>query len=153
MQTMNQLTQTAVKGQVDLHHGGNAISVVSDISQVADMVPGQAVSLVDGTSKIMSVAAVANSTTKCHGVILRNLQKSSFSTHDSFEIGINGAVVFMEASAAIARGAKVAYVATGEKVAAAIATNVVLGIALDKAAADGDLIRVMIAPMAVTETL
>jgi hypothetical protein len=49
----------------------------------------------------------------------------------------------MEASAAIARGASVEIVPTGIKVAT-LTTGTLVGVALDKAAANGDLIRVAI---------
>lgn len=153
VQKINQFAQKPEKGQVDLHHGGAAISVLVDTAQATPLVPGQAVKLVDSSSKMMTIVDAANATSKAHGVVLRNNQKSEFEAYDACEIGINGAVVQMEASAAIARGASVAYSATGAKVATAVATNVVLGVALDKALADGDIIRVMIAPLAVTETL
>jgi hypothetical protein len=51
-------------------------------------------------------------------------------------------VMYMEASAAIARGAPVMPVVTGSKVATATVGKTVIGFAFDKASADGSLIRV-----------
>jgi hypothetical protein len=51
--------------------------------------------------------------------------------------------MFMEASAAIARGADLEIVPTGVKVVTKT-TGTSIGRALDKATADGDLIRVLI---------
>lgn len=154
MQSPNQFAQTMEKGQLDLNRFSDVVTCRVSTSASASLVPGQAVTLADEAGKTISVIdGVSGPTVKAFGVVLRNLKQSEFAVNEMVEVAINGSVVYMEASEAIARGGLVAYSVTGEKVAEAVSTNEVLGIAMDKASADGDLIRVMLAPATVSQVV
>jgi hypothetical protein len=144
-QLVNQFAQSKEKGMLDLHMNSNIIPCRVKSDESAALTPGQAVKLVDTAEGNPVITAVDDAADDVFGFVAYNLKKNSFEANDNVEIAaLRNNVMYMEASAAIARGAKVMYVVTGEKVATATATNRILGIALDKAAADGDLIRVVI---------
>lgn len=140
----NQFALETVQGQLDLLAPGTVISGQVSASQATAIVPGQPLKLEDsagGTPKFLSLAADTDET---FGFMVRNIKDISRSASDSLEVAIAGAVMVMTAGAAIPRGAKVEVVAATSKVIKWAGANPVVGIALDKAAADTDLIRVYI---------
>lgn len=140
----NQFSQSVVKGLLDLRHNSQTLSVRVN-SGSADLVAGQAVKLVDAAGALPEVTAATADEDDIFGFVNYNNKSNTHGAGDMIEISFfRGNVMYMEASAAIARGASVMIVVTGNKVATATATNRVIGRALDKAAADGDLIRVII---------
>lgn len=141
---INQFGISANKGCLDLHKNSNTIACVVDSSQSTALVPGQCVTIVDSAGGSPKVIAQAADTGITFGVVNFSVKDASFAAGSAVEISMDHNVIYMEASAAIARGAKVMPVITGSKVATATTGKPVMGIALDKAAADGDLIRVMI---------
>lgn len=146
-QNPNQFKQSVEKGQVDLQMSlGTVMSVQVDAAQVAALVPGQAVTIVDSAGGIPKVIAAAADTNDIFGFVAYDFRKSSFAALEKCEIVFfRGGVMYMEASAAIARGAQVMPVISGQKVATAAGTGKrIIGRALDKAAANGDLIRVLV---------
>lgn len=141
----NQFALTAVQGQVDLGQvSGNVLSCQVDEAETATLVAGDAVTIVDSAGGVPKVLKVTANTAKPFGFLLRNIKDSGFGAGDRCEIGRVNTVVYMTAGAAIARGADVEYVAADTKVITSAGTNPISGFALDKAAADGDLIRVWI---------
>ena len=156
---LNQFNMENVVGSVDLETTGRVNAMTCRFKDVSDesdtLVPGQAVKLVDlGASDFLSPPIVDemadNNDGGALGVVIYSTKENSYTDNAIVQVATEGTVVFLEASAAIARGAKVAAVlaAPGEIVTAT--TEDELGIALDKAAADGDLIRVLIKPVAVS---
>lgn len=141
-QVPNQFRQSVVKGQLDLRMNPNTIPCQIDSGEAGTLIPGQAVKIVDNAGGVPKVEAIAADTDKIFGVIAYNIKNASFVAGDAVEISADGNVIYMEASAAIARGAKLMAVVTGSKVATVTGGKIVLGFAFDKAAADGDLIRV-----------
>lgn len=145
-QLSNQFAMTPEKGMVALSHGGTEMSYYC---QVADdestaLVPAQAVKLVDVAGKTIRVTAATAASDETFGFVAKSVKRDDFKADEILQVARTGSVIMMEASAAIARGASVMIVVSGQKVATQTAGNKVVGIALDKAAADGDLIRVEI---------
>lgn len=143
-QNINQFVQTPEPGDVDLQFHGSVVSGMVVSSQVVDLVAGQAVKLVDNASPIPAFASLAADTEAAFGFVVRNLKDQDFPAYSRLEIAMPGTVIYMTAGAAIARGAKVEVVSATNKVITNAGTNPVVGFAYDKAAADGDLIRVWI---------
>lgn len=143
---MNQFALQTVQGQTDESVLGTVVTCQISGSETATLVPGQAVKLEDSATAIPSVLALAANTDKTFGFIARTLKDQSFSatTNNTVEIALNGTLMYMTAGAAIARGAKLEVVYTTNKVITNAGVNPVVGWAFDKAAADGDLIRVFI---------
>lgn len=142
-QVLNQFQQAPVKGQLASSPNFNVISAVVDQDESGTLEPGQCVKIVDRAVPAVTVEAQDDAEAVSYGVVLYNIKQAGFVAGDPVEIALGiGAIVYMEASAAIAKGAQVSYVVSGEKVKTAAGAEVVIGYALDKAAADGDLIRV-----------
>jgi hypothetical protein len=141
----NQFGQLPVKGLVDLRYSLNTISCRVSSSESVALVPGQAVKLVDVAGGSPVITAVTSDFDSVFGVVNYNIRDASFAAGSAVEISSSLNIIYVEASAAIARGAAVMPVVTGQKVATATAAKTILGLALDKAAADGDLIRVILA--------
>lgn len=141
----NQFGQLPVKGLVDLRYSLNTISCRVSSSESVALVPGQAVKLVDVAGGSPVITAVTSDFDSVFGVVNYNIRDESFAAGSAVEISSSLNIIYVEASAAIARGAAVMPVVTGQKVVTATASKTILGLALDKAAADGDLIRVILA--------
>ena len=144
-QNSNQFVQAVEKGMIDLTINPAVISVQVDAAQGTALVPGQLVKLATtagGVPKVIASAAVGDDH---FGVVVFNRKTASFAANSMMEVACFGSVVYMEASAAITRGAAVAYSGAGLKVATAVATNTIVGKALDTAAGDTSLLRVFIA--------
>lgn len=134
-----------IQGQLDLTFNHQTIAAQIDVSSAGGLVPGQGVKLVDSLGGIPKVVEVAADTDDVFGIINYDMKKNVYNDYDKVELSFfRGNVMFMTASEAIARGAKVMLVVASKKVATATEGKRVIGFALDKAAADGDLIRVLI---------
>ncbi len=124
--------------------GSNVISAAVSADQVTALVAGQPVKIENsagGVPKVLALAANADSTA---GFVGYNLKDISYPANARCELALAGTVMYMTAGGAISRWGNVEVVYTTNKVIAAGGTNPVVGIAFDKAAADGDLIRVMV---------
>lgn len=141
-QLSNQFAQSVEKGKLDLRFNPNTIPCQVKSGESTPLVPGQAVKLVDSAGGVPKVTAITADTDEIFGIIPYHVQQSSFAAGEPVEVAAQGNVVYMEASAAIARGAKVMAVVTGSKIATATAGKTMIGFAFDKAATNGDLIRV-----------
>lgn len=149
-QNMNQFKQTASVGMLDLQTNPNpAVMTVrhnSEATSTNTIVPGEGVKLVDlgaddpGGVPFADKRAADSDGIK--GVKILNPKQNAVPVGDVFEIAGQGAVIFMEASAAIARDALVALVIATAGQVVTRTTEEVFGIAIDKAFAAGDLIRV-----------
>lgn len=143
-QTTNQFGQTQVAGDLDLQFPGNVISGQVYASEATALVAGQAVKLVDSAGGVPKVTALTSNTDAIFGFAVRNLKDTDFAAGTRLELAQMNATMYMTANGAIARGADVEYVYGTGKVTTALGVNPVCGYALDKAAADGDLIRVVV---------
>lgn len=144
-QAINQFAQGPVKGQLDPRLNLSTISCEVYASESVALLPGQAVKMVDSAGGVPKVTTCTVDEDDVFGFVNYSIKDSDFGAGDPVEVSIGvGNIMYMEASAAIARNAKVMIVPSGQKVATATSTNTIIGRALDKAAADGDLIRVAI---------
>lgn len=144
-QIQNQFNQSAEKGYLDLRFNPSVISCQIDATEAGSLLPGQAVTLVDSAGGIPKVIAATADTDNIFGFIVSDLKSKSFKAEDRCEIVFHrGSIMYMQSSAAIARGAKVMPVITGQKVATATAGKTAVGIAIDKATGADQIIRVLV---------
>jgi hypothetical protein len=141
----NQFIQTAEKGQLSLLEAINVVNCKVDTSETGTLVPGTAVKIKDIAGPSIVVEEADADTDAIFGFIPYSVKKNEYIANDWVKIALNMEVMWMEAGAAIARGAYVEYDVATVKVITSAGVNTVVGIALDKAAADADLIRVLIA--------
>ena len=149
----NQFAQTPVLGQVSMVVNPDVVPVRLNPSSTAVLQAGSAVKLITGTANEILVDACSGPTDgPVFGVILYNLRKNLYSAGDNAEVACNGSYIFLEASAAVARGVKVvttAATAGADPTVATVSvpsTQYVTGVAVDTAAGAGSLFRVKIAP-------
>lgn len=143
--TMNQIRQIPIQGQLDMRFNTQTVSGRIDTTSGGGLVAGQAVKMVDSASKVPSFVECAADTDDVYGFINYSIKDATFSVGESVEVSaLFGNFMYMTASAAIARNAKVMIVVASKKVATATSGKTIIGRAYDKAAADGDLIRVTI---------
>lgn len=144
----NQLTESIVQGALDLNFSNNLVSVQIDSTESGTLLPGTPVKMVDSASGIPKVIAATVNTNDILGFITYTQKDKNFVAGDACEIALvnGGCCMYMTASAAISRGAQVAVVISGTKIVTATSALRIVGIAFDKAAADGDLIRVLMLP-------
>ena len=142
-QAVNQFSMAALKGKLSHEVNPNtiAVQIVSDSSDT--LVPGDAVTLKDVAGKTILVDKSLVTEVPL-GFVIYTSKKSSFTAGDICEVALVGSIIYAEAEAAVARGASLEFVATGTKVKTNAGTNPISAVALDKAATDGDLIRIMV---------
>jgi hypothetical protein len=145
---INQFNQSTVQGALDLKFGGAVVSCQIDVSSAGSLVPGTAVKVVDSAGGVPKVVEIAADTDEVFGFICYDQKQSNFDAYSPCEIALvnGGACMFMTASAAIARNAVVCPVISGVKVKTSTGGGRDVGRAYDKAAADGELIRVLLLP-------
>ena len=144
-QLINQFAQAPVQGQLDLAMNTDTMSVQIDASSAGSLVPGQAVKWVDTANGLPLVVEAATDVEQIAGFINYNIKDATFAASQAVEISaFNGNVMYMTASAAIAVGASVMVVIASKKIATATSGKRIIGVCLDKATADGDLVRVRI---------
>lgn len=139
----NQFALEPVAGEVDMTVTGQVVSAQVYESEASALVAGQLVKLVDSASGLPIVTARTADTDPIFGTVIRNAKDQSFAAGKRLEVALAGSLVWLTASAAIARGAMVEMVESTDKVRTATGAYPVVGMAFDKAAADGDLIRVL----------
>lgn len=142
--TPNDFAMQSYQGKVDLGPLTNVITCRVSANETATLVAGQTVKLEDSAGGVPNVLARTADTDAVFGVIVYNHKDSGYVAKDMVEVAIVGTVMYMTAAAAIARGVAVHGVVATKKVATATGAYPEVGIALDKAAADGDLVRVYI---------
>ena len=156
-QNMNQFKQTAVVGELDLQTNPNPATftcLFKDKSETAatTLVPGEGAMLVDlDTADVAGILPIVDERgavgDPIFGVKIFTTKKNDSEDGDIVQIAGEGAVIFMNSNAAFLRGAKLSLVlATPGNVATIAATGEVVGIALDKATAADQIVRVLIKP-------
>lgn len=143
---ISQFAMSTVQGAIDLTVGVRSVlSAQISSTSAGGLIAGQAVKLVDAAGGVPDVVECAAASDDVFGFIAYSIKDQTFAPLAKAEIAFGrGAVMYMTASEAIAPGEKVAIVVASKKIAVAGAGDMIVGRALDKAAADGDLIRVMI---------
>ena len=141
--SQNQFAQSVVQGMHGLRPSSKVISAQIDTSSAGGLVAGQPVKLVDSAGGVPKVVECAANTDTVLGFIVYDLKKASHAVDDAVEIDTGfDDVMWMTAGAAIARGALLMIQVSGVKVVTATTGKPIIGWAMDKAAADGDLIKV-----------
>ena len=145
---LNAFNQSTAKGKLELTPNGNTFSAKVTAGSNVTLEPGMAVELdSSSTASVLTVKPVSS------GLIFgfiplvhkNNAIGLTSTTSDVIEIASKGCVMTMETEEAISRGDYVKYNATYVTVEEAdTAADAIVGIALDTAAAKGDLIRVYI---------
>lgn len=148
----NQFNQIPVQGQMDMRFNPTSIQCEVDVSSNGGLVPGQAVKMVDSAGGVPKVVEAALDSDEIFGFINYNIKDKQYDAYDAVGISLvnGGNVMYMTASAAIARNAVVGVVIASKKVKTSAGGSRDVGRALDKAAADGDLIRVIMLPKTTT---
>ncbi len=141
----NQLAPTTTQGFMDQSHNFSTHSCQVDTTSAGGLVAGQAVKLVNSAGGIPKVVECAADSDAVFGFINFSVKDATYAAFDYVEVSaFRGNVMYMTAGGAIARGGQVSIVIASKKVVASGTGQTVVGIALDKAAADGDLIRVYV---------
>ena len=142
-QQLNQFVQAPIVGMLDMKFNWNTKSAEIDASQVGSLAQGQAVKIVDSAGGIPKVVGCTADTDEVFGFINYDIKSQLFVAGDRVEISQKGNVMFLVATAAVARGAQVVLDTAGGVYPAALGSGKCLvGFALDKATAPGDIIRV-----------
>ena len=145
-QVMNQFSQAPLKGLMDLRFNPSIMSCQVDESESGELVPGQAVTMVDSADGVPKVIAAADDEADIFGFVVYDVKSDVYEAGDRLEIAYgSGSVMYMLSDAAIARYAELQIVVSGVEVAtAAVGEHAIIGRALDKAGGAGELIRVLI---------
>ena len=142
----NQFNQSPVQGQMDLQRSKNLLSCEVDVSSAGGLIPGQAVKLVDQLGKLPHVVECAADSDLVFGYIAYNLKDRTYAALDRVEISTGADdVMYMTAAGALSVLTPIMPVIASKKVTAATGGKPISGYNLDKASADGDLIRVVVA--------
>jgi len=153
-QAMNQFTQAAILGLVDMIPTPSVVSAqINPGTSATTIQVGDAVKLIDGASGAILVDKCSGPTDgPVYGVIPYNARKNTYVANDIVEVACLDSYVYLRSSAAIARGAKVTTTAsttTTDPLVTTVsvpASQYVTGVAIDKATAADQLIRVRIYP-------
>ncbi len=148
---LNASSLDTAKGLTQFLPGSNVFTcqVYKSLTAGTKLTPGQPVTLVTGVAGQITVTACSAETDKVFGVIPLRHKINGYVAGDLVEIASDYCVVTMEANAITTSGAAVKVAGndydkvtpvTGEE----LSTPAQIGIALDAAAAKGDLIRVLI---------
>lgn len=141
-ETLNSFTYDEKKGSVKNGEKGHGFSCkLYGTASAGDFVK---IKNVTG-SKVIVVEVVAANTDDVFGVIpYESAKKNAYVANDMITVMTDYTRIVCEASAAIAAGATVMPVVTGMKVATQTAGKTAIGVALTPAAADTDLIEVLL---------
>lgn len=141
----NQFAQSSIVGMLDQKFNYDTISVQVDISQATNLYSGAAVKIVDSVDGAPKVIGCAANTDQVLGFINFDIKTAAYSAGSLAQISMNGNVMYLYATTAIARGAQVTLdLSTMGGVASANSGDRIVGWAFDKAAAAGALIRVFV---------
>lgn len=145
VQNINSFAQSPQLGMIDQRFDYNTTSVQIDVSQVGVLKAGAAVKIVDSSDGVPKVIGCAANSDEVFGFINYDIKDISFVAGMAAEISMAGNVMYLYATTAISRGARVQLdLSTNGGVAALVGSSGadVVGWAFDKASAAGALIRV-----------
>lgn len=146
-QLQNQFDQSIEIGALTLAPNLNIIPVTIDSTVTDTLLAGQAVRIVANSAKNITVSAVTTTAHIFFGFIPFSRGLTSFKKLQLVDIACGGSVIWLRAGAAINKSAQVMVggTLTAPSVITATTGKVVVGVALDKAAALNDLVRVLVA--------
>jgi hypothetical protein len=141
-ESLNQFTYTNVKGKVVNGDKGLGLSCkIYGVINVGDFVKIKDVA----GSKTIVIEAIAADTDLIFGMIpYESAKKNAYVSGDMVTVMTDYSIVVCEAGAAIAAGATVMPVVSGMKVVTQTTGKAILGIALKPAAANTDLVEVLV---------
>jgi hypothetical protein len=143
----NAMQQEPFIGQLDLQMNWNTVAAQIDVSEAGTLVAGQAVKGMDNTNGIPTVVKAAADSDNILGFINFSPKQNRYVKGDRFQLSLKGNVMYMQASAAIARFARVVLEvdnAGSVRAASGSGGERIVGWAYDKAVNAGDIIRVYI---------
>lgn len=147
----NAFAMAPILGQLDLRFNPGVLSAFLSSTSAGGLVPGQAVKRYNpgtapGVGVTPQVVEAAADTDDIFGFIVYNIKNPTFAAGGLLEIAtMRGTVMYMTANGAISGGAALdIVVGTPGTVQPHTGSNVIIGTALDQAAAAGQLIRVII---------
>lgn len=147
MLNQNQFTITTLKGTLD---SGTSITCQYHSADPADSISaGEFVMLADVAAAVAPAVSVVKKgvdrASQYLGMVLTNPLKAAWVSGDKLEVAILGTIAMVEAGSALASGASLAYdPLTPGVVIGAGAGESVVGIAMEKATAAGQLIRCLV---------
>lgn len=145
--SQNQFAQKGVVGMIDMRFPYNSVSVQIDSSQSDALYAGAAVKMVDSAGGVPKVVGCSAESDEVLGFINFDVKTVQFVAGSMAEISMAGNVMYLFATAAIARGVEVSLDLTtmgGVQAASGNTGDTIVGWAFDKASAAGDLIRVFL---------
>lgn len=146
-QQPNAFAQSSQLGMIDMRFDYNTVAVQIDASQVTPLFAGAAVKVVDSADGVPKVVGCAANSDEVFGFINYDVKTIAFVAGVAAEISMAGNVIYLFATAAIARGARVqldlSTIGGVSPLVGASGADVV-GWAYDKASAAGALIRVFV---------
>lgn len=148
--SQNQFALQSIAGMVDELYNYNTVPVMIDVSQASPMYAGQAVKIVDSAGGVPKVVACTANTDQVLGFLNFDVKTVQFLAGMPAEISMAGNVMYLYATAAVARGVQVSLDIYGAANASLGGVKVgstgdcIVGWAFDKAVNPGDLIRVFI---------
>lgn len=143
----NQFNQVPYLGMIDMRFPYNTVSVLIDASQSSALYAGAAVKMVDSAGGVPKVVGCTADTDEVLGFINYDIKTVSYTAGVPAEISMAGNVMYLYATAAIARGIQVALALStngGVQPATGATSDRIVGWAYDKATLPGELIRVFL---------
>lgn len=151
----NQFKKSVIPGQLDLKAGGLDTSFnvrIDPDSAASDIDFGVGLQLVDGGANdpngVPLVDVLSANTDVPFGARVYEIKQGVVQPGDITQVSYRGGVQFMEAAAALARGAEVSLDVANPGQVKAKSTDAKFGVLLDKAFAQGDIVRVLVDPAA-----
>ena len=141
---MNQFKQSNLPG-ITMNVNPDTIEAKVYASESEGLVPGDVIKFVAAEAGDVPVITKISTGELGDGVVLFNARQASFSAGDICEIGLPGTIVTMVAGTAFNRGDVYYNASTGYVSGTSGLRN---GKSLDIASAAGDIVRVLVAPLA-----
>lgn len=145
--SINSFQLGIVAGAISLQGQGMVLTGRVSASQTPAIVAGQAVKLVTSstTGGIPEVESLTSATDVPFGVAIYNIKDASYAARAKVELALRNTIIYMTAASAITQGSFVKFDYLTNKISLNTDSNIPsIGVALDRASADGDLIRVII---------
>lgn len=143
--SQNAFAQSQYLGTLDLRFNTDTVAAQIDLSQATSLYAGAAVKIVDSADGAPKVVGCAANSDEVFGFINFDMKTQAFIAGSLCELSLAGNVIYLYATAAIARGTQVQLdISTMGGVAQVVGSSGanVVGYAYDKASAAGQLIRV-----------
>lgn len=144
--SQNQFKQRSILGQLDMAYSYNTIAAQVDQTETENVYAGSPLKVVDSVGGAPKVILCTADTDDVFGFANYNMKNAALTAGMPLEISQTGNWMWLYATGPIARGVKVQLDLLNNGIAAAVGSSgkAVVGVSMDKAEAQGDLIRVAI---------